>query len=113
MNHSNIRIGGGGNFSTINPIVLAMTLVAAVLILLLPRKYVAVPFLLTIFLTPFAEQIYVAGVHVFVPRILILVGCIRLCWVKLSSQERLLQADSMDWTSFSLPGRLPDLGDFS
>jgi hypothetical protein len=85
----NLKFGGGASGTALNPVVMVLLIIAIVLIFLLPRKYVVVPFLLTIFLTPFGQQIYVAGVHLFVPRILILCGWIRIGWTKMSSQSEI------------------------
>ena len=82
----NNRFGAGVNGSLIHPFVLIMTIIAAILMLVLPRKYVVVPCLLTIFLTPFGQEVYFAGAHVFVPRILILFGWIRIVITKISSR---------------------------
>jgi hypothetical protein len=82
----NMRVGGGAGASSMHPIVLALLLATILLIWLLPRRYVVVPFLLTIFLTPFGQQIYTAGAHFFVPRILILCGLIRLVLTKKSAR---------------------------
>src|ERR1700693_443942 len=82
----NNRFGAGVNGSMIHPFVLIMTILAAIMMLVLPRKYVVVPFLMTVFLTPFGQEVYVLGVHVFVPRILILCGWIRIVATKLSSR---------------------------
>lgn len=86
----NNRFGAGASSSSIHPFVLVLVLFTIVLILLLPRKYVVVPFLLTIFLTPFGQQVYVGGVHLFVPRMLILCGCVRIGWTKISSQTEIV-----------------------
>jgi hypothetical protein len=83
----NNRFGAGASASFINPVVLVLMLLAIVLMLLLPRKWVVVPFLLTIFLTPFGQQVYIGGVHFFIPRILILFGWIRIAWTKMSGQS--------------------------
>jgi hypothetical protein len=87
--HANLKFGGGAAESHLNPVVLVLMLIALALMLVLPRKYAVVPFLLGIFLTPFGQQIYVAGVHLFVPRILILFGCIRAVFAKISSHEEI------------------------
>jgi hypothetical protein len=66
-----------------------VTLVITVaLTLLLPRKYIIVPFLFSALLIPGAQQLYVVGVHVFALRILILFGWVRILWEKLSSSEQ-------------------------
>jgi hypothetical protein len=82
----NNRFGAGVNGSMIHPFVLIVTILAAIMMLVLPRKYVFVPFLMTVFLTPFGQEVYVLGVHVFVPRILILCGWIRIVATKLSTR---------------------------
>jgi hypothetical protein len=69
--------GGGVNDSILSPIVLAGLIVASLLIVVLPRRYVIVPFLLCTFLVPEGQQVYTLGVHFFVLRILILVGWAR------------------------------------
>ena len=74
----NLRFGGGLSGTALHPAVTVMLIIAILLILLLPRKYVIVPFLLAIFLTPFGQQLYVGGVHLFVPRILILFAWVRI-----------------------------------
>jgi hypothetical protein len=78
----NLRVGGGASASTMHPVVLAMVLISLLLMWVLPRKYVVVPFMLTIFLTPFGEQIYIAGLHIFASRMLIVGGLIRVVVAK-------------------------------
>jgi hypothetical protein len=85
----NLRFGAGAASSFVHPFVLLLLLLTIVLMFLLPRKYVVVPFLLTIFLTPFGQQVYVGGVHLFVPRILILFGWMRIAWTKMSSRSEI------------------------
>lgn len=79
--------GGGVATSSIHPLVLTAAILAAILMLVLPRKFVIVPFLLVVFLSPWSQQIYVAGVHLFVLRALILVGLLRTLFIKPSSQQ--------------------------
>jgi hypothetical protein len=55
--------GGGINASIIHPAVLVAMILSIILILVLPRKFIVVPLLLMIFLAPWGQQIYVAGVH--------------------------------------------------
>jgi hypothetical protein len=85
----NMRFGGGSSASTLHPVVLVIMLVAIVLMFLLPRKYVVVPFLITAMLVPFGQQIYVAGVHMFVVRILIIFGWIRVFVRDRSAQKEM------------------------
>ena len=83
----NLRYGGGTSGTALHPAVLVILIIAILLILLLPRKYVVVPFLLAIFLTPFGQQLYVGGVHLFIPRIVILFGWIRIVLTPRSSES--------------------------
>lgn len=55
---------------------------------LLPRRHVIVPFLLLTFLGAWSQQIYVFGVHLFVVRVLILVGLFRLFLNKPAGETR-------------------------
>lgn len=85
----NFYYGGGANASTMTPMVLAATLLAAVFLWVLPRKYKAVPILLIAFLTPFEQQILIGGAHFYVGRIIVMVGICRLLLTKVSSPEPL------------------------
>jgi hypothetical protein len=80
---ANIKIGGGVSYSTIDPVVLVLLILALALIFLLPRRSIIVPVLFFTFLTPFGQQIYVAGVHLFATRIIIL-----CCWIRISLIRR-------------------------
>src|SRR6266550_4082120 len=70
--------GGGVAASLISPIALCMLVLFAVLILLLPRKYMILPFLLAIFLIPLNQQIFALGVHWLPNRIVVLIAFMRL-----------------------------------
>lgn len=72
-----------------HPVVLVATLLAALGLLVLPRKYALVPVLIVTFLTPTGEQLLVGGFHFFAPRIIILAGLVRLIWIRASSRTRL------------------------
>lgn len=61
-----------------HPVVFAAMLVTAVLILLLPRRRVIAPFLVFVLLSPYGQQIYLAGIHWFAVRIVVLAACVRL-----------------------------------
>ncbi len=87
---SNLRLGGGAGTSTMHPVVLALLLITIVLVFVLPWKYVLLPVLLIIFLTPFGEQLYVAGLHLPVGRILTLCGLVRVGWMKMQSGKELI-----------------------
>jgi hypothetical protein len=81
------KFGGGANETVLHPAVLIAMLLAMVLFFVLPRKYVIVPVLVTMFLIPFGQQFLVAGVHLFVCRILILVAFIRALGSKVPNQK--------------------------
>lgn len=80
-----LPFGGGSTHSVLHPAVLAALIVLALLTFLLPRKYVIVPLLFGILLIPSGQNLYIDGVHVYVYRILILIGWARLLASKPSS----------------------------
>jgi hypothetical protein len=80
------QFGGGLHETLLHPIVLVAMVVAVVLILFLPRKYVIAPVLFTTLVVPLGQQILVGGFHFFVLRIIILFGCARMLWTKRPSQ---------------------------
>ena len=88
MEPENLKFGGGTAESVLHPLVLVAMIIAAVLILLLPRKYAIVPVLLVSFLVPLGQQVLIGGLHVHVLRIVILIGLIRALLSMLFSQER-------------------------
>jgi hypothetical protein len=73
----NYKYGGGASASVLHPLVLLAMIAALILILILHRKYVVGPLVFMAFLIPEGQQLYVAGVHLFVLRIVILVTFIR------------------------------------
>ena len=83
MKPANYEFGGGVHYTIMHPAVMVATVVTILLVLLLPRKYVVVPFLLCVFLVPWGQEIYVAGMHWYVAlRILMLAGVVRLARAK-------------------------------
>ena len=52
----------------------------------LPRKYAASAFLLVVLLSPPGQQLFLGGVHLYVPSILVLAGFARMAQAKLSSK---------------------------
>lgn len=82
MEPQNFRFGGGLADTMLHPLVAVAMLITIVLIFCSPRKYIIVPFLLTIFLSPYAQCVVVGGVHFFVSRILILAGVVKLAVAK-------------------------------
>jgi hypothetical protein len=77
MHPHSITFGGGANETVLNPFVLVAMLTAMVLFFALPRRFVIIPLLVTIFLIPEGQEFYVAGVHLFVNRLLILAAFTR------------------------------------
>lgn len=73
MEPANIRFGGGSATTMLHPLVAVLIALAVVAILCLPRKYVVVVLLLTIFTIPAGQVVVLAGIHFTVARILILV----------------------------------------
>ncbi len=70
--------GGGVAETILHPAVLVAMLLTGLLMLVLQRRYVIIPFLLTTILVPGGQQLYFAGVHWYVLRLVILAGCLRL-----------------------------------
>ncbi len=77
--------GGGATGSVLHPIIMVATIVAVILILVLPRKKIAAPFLFLVFLGSYGQQIYIAGIHLFVLRIIILAGLFRVAFASKNS----------------------------
>jgi hypothetical protein len=76
------RFGAGATETILHPVVLAAMILAVLLVLLLPRKYVIVPLLIFVFLTPMGQQIYAGGVHWLTFRIIILAGWVRMAFLR-------------------------------
>ncbi len=73
------RFGGGGE-TTLHPAALGALIAGVLLVLLLRRRYVVIPFLSFALFLPLQQQIVLAGAHFTAGRILILVGWSRLLW---------------------------------
>jgi hypothetical protein len=69
---------GGVQSGYVHPLILIAVLIGAALILLLPRKQVLTPFLMTSILVPMDQVVVIAGFHFQMIRLLILVGWIRV-----------------------------------
>ena len=95
--------GGGVSETVLHPLVLIAMLIGIVLIFVLPRKSIIFTVLFTTFLIPVGQQFYFAGIHLFVLRIIILVGLVRALTSKGTSQRFLLAGgwNSVD-TAFSI-----------
>ena len=80
------KFGGGTNGSVLHPLVLVAMILAIILVVALPRRYVVAPLIFLAFLTPQGQQLYIAGVHLFVLRIVVLIAFIR-AWASRSGPE--------------------------
>src|ERR1700722_9641924 len=83
----NHYFGGGPTETVLSPIVLVAMLIAILLILALPRKYVIFPVLLFAFLTPLGQSVYAVGVHWLALRIIFLVGLLRVVVMSFRSKK--------------------------
>ena len=82
MEPTDIRFGGGASHTILHPLVALALFLAIVLTFVLQRKYVIIPWLLTVFLIPFGQVLVLAGVHFTVYRIAVLFGLARLVITK-------------------------------
>lgn len=89
MQPENLKFGGGTSETLLHPLVLVALIIAIILMLVLRRKYLIIPVLVMAFLVPMRQQIVVAGVHLFVLRLVILAGLVRACLMKRSPEEPL------------------------
>lgn len=71
--------GGEGSATLLHPLVAVAMVLATILIFRLPRRYVIVPVMFMVFLTPKGQELVVAGLHFNVFRIILLAGLAR--WV--------------------------------
>ncbi|MFB3924907.1 MAG: hypothetical protein ACE14T_02545 [Syntrophales bacterium] len=72
-----LKYGGYGQ-TTIHPLIIGIVFAVAVLIFIVPRRYVIIPFILAVVLIPMYQEIVVAGINLFVLRILLFVGWLRV-----------------------------------
>jgi hypothetical protein len=71
------RFGGGAADTLLHPLVAMALVLAVILILCLPRKYVVAALLLPIFSIPKGQVVVLAGLHFTIARLLILSGLAR------------------------------------
>jgi len=83
------RFGGAGS-SYVHPFIISVILLALVLMFVLPRKKVILPFLATALLIPMDQVLVIGGLHFQMLRVLIVFGWIRLFTLKSSRGTRLL-----------------------
>jgi len=82
--------GGGVSATIVHPAAAVAIALAAILVLLLPRKLLVVPVLLATLLVPMGNVLVVAGFHFPIDRVIILFGLTRLSWIKLTSGTEIL-----------------------
>ena len=102
MEPENWKFGGGTAETVLHPLVLVAAIIVIIAMLLLPRRHLIVPLLFSAFLIPYAQLVYVAGLHVFVFRIIYLAAILRLLWMKLSSPKPLMKPWNPIDTAFVL-----------
>ena len=81
------RFGGGSTGSYVHPVGAAFLVASIVLMFVLPRRYIIVPIFITLFLIPAGQQYYVGRVHLYLTRVLILFGGLRVIFAKMTSPE--------------------------
>jgi hypothetical protein len=82
--------GGGASSTVMHPLVAGALLVTIACLLGLPRRYALVSLLLALFLLPVGQQLYLGGVHLYVPRILLIFGLVVLARAKFKSNSPIL-----------------------
>ncbi len=100
MDSKSTIYGGGATDTVLHPLVAVAMLITIALIFLLPRKYVVIPFFLTIFLVPFGQVVVLGGIHFMVYRILVIFGLARLAKSGPSSNPSRLAGG---WNAIDLP----------
>jgi hypothetical protein len=85
-----LEFGGGPTQTILHPAVVAAVILIGLLVFLLPRKYIAVPLFLGLLLIPARQLLYFNGFHLYVYRILLLLGWTRLFVTSLTSSKDLL-----------------------
>jgi len=95
--------GGGLHDTALSLAYLTIMLAAIVLMYVLPKRYMVLPFLAGIFLIPASQEIYAFGAHWFTSRILVLAGLARVTgrWF---GQRRLFLTggvNPIDWAVFA------------
>jgi hypothetical protein len=87
--HEHLRFGGGVSATVLHPAVLLAVLVAGVLMCILPRNKVIVPFLAAALLIPVDQVLLIGPAHFPILRLLVFFGIIRILKDKTSSKRPL------------------------
>lgn len=98
-----VKFGAGETGSFVHPIGMVALVITAILILLLPRKDIIITVLCFLILIPQGQQFYIGGVHLYLHRIIVLIGLVRaLCSKGYAQEQRLTGGWNAIDTSFSL-----------
>src|SRR5258708_37609995 len=81
---------GSGGTTNVTPVSVVILLLAAVLIIFLPRKYVLFPFLFTALVIPLATAVVVGGVHLHLLRFLLIPALLK-AFIQSSKERPLLE----------------------
>jgi hypothetical protein len=84
-----LAFGGGVADSVFSPIAFALTLLAGILVCVLPRNKAIVPFLLAAILIPVDQVLVIFSVHFGMLRIMAIFGLLRVIWGKFSQGEKI------------------------
>ncbi len=87
----NFYVGGGPTETTVTLVSRVVLACALVCVLLLPRKYVVVPILFTLFLIPMGNIFVVGGLHLMPNRVISLIGWIKPGWKWVSSRKGIFE----------------------
>jgi hypothetical protein len=78
--------GGGSADTVMHPLVAVALAIAIVMVVFASRKNAVVAFLLIVFLTPAGQNLYIAGVHLYILRIIVPFALARMLWSNSSSR---------------------------
>src|SRR5579871_2013769 len=87
-----LKFGGGFSETFLSPFALALTLLTAILIFSLPRKYVVIPVLVTSIFIPMGQQLVLGGLHFYISRLIVLAAWMRIMssgWLRSFSLSRI------------------------
>jgi hypothetical protein len=82
------KFGSGATDSFVHPVAMVALFVTIIMILLLPRKHIIIAVLYFVFLIPQGQQFYIGGLHIYIYRIIVLVGLIRMMCSNGHDQEK-------------------------
>jgi hypothetical protein len=93
MVHGAEHFFGGGSGTDITALSLAVIALAAILLLLVPRRFVCVPFLVAVVIVPMDQQVTIASVSMTTARLLIPIALLRLAATQGSKEFRFSRMD--------------------